>query len=558
MELPEPQTPLRTDGLFQLTLARLRFYYGLERKFLLLLVSYALAIGVFNLVIPLTVQELVNTFAYAIQPIMALTLALVMVVTLLFIGMFRVRQADIVENHSQRLFSRVALSLVQQLPHMRDVSRLPKSINYFLEAEYFDRALYAFLIDFTNMTVGAVIGVTLLATYHPLFLLFSLFVIAGFVVVLTVLTQGGLRVTLAMSDHKYEFLYWLQDLSRNILHLKSSASPTFLLQRADELLNPYLQARKARTNILTYTQFKAAVFWQAFAHSGMIATGGYLLSTGQITLGQFVAAEVIISAMLLNFETVARRMYSVFYAFTSLHKLAALFSLPQDVHIEGANITLPDPGIHGIRLTCKDLAYAYPDSPPVFQNFNLEVAPGEKVAVFSMTSTGKSTLACVLAGLYTPTGGVIRYNGVDLRDLNIHSLNACRGLILDSQLTLFESTLEENLTMGRPVHYDDIGWALRFVELEEDVDALPLGLRTPVHSGGKEFTTSQILRLLVARAIVVRPQILILDGTLHNMAPTTRETILRRLCSKEEPWSVIFVSNDPTLTTHVDRRIMLE
>jgi ABC-type multidrug transport system fused ATPase/permease subunit len=138
------------------------------------------------------------------------------------------------------------------------------------------------------------------------------------------------------------------------------------------------------------------------------------------------------------------------------------------------------------------------------------------------------------------------------------SLNACRGLILDSQLTLFESTLEENLTVGRPVHYDDIRWALRFVELEDDVDAMPQGLRTLVQRGSKGFTTSQTLRLLVARAIVMRPQILILDGTLHSMLPAMRETILRRLCSKEEPWSVIFVSNDPSLGAHVDRRIMLE
>jgi ABC-type multidrug transport system fused ATPase/permease subunit len=204
------------------------------------------------------------------------------------------------------------------------------------------------------------------------------------------------------------------------------------------------------------------------------------------------------------------------------------------------------------------VAFAYPNSPPTFQHFNVEVAPAEKIAIFSSTSTGKTTLARVLAGVYPPTSGVIRYNGVDLRDLNMDSLNSCRGLILDSQLTLFDSTFEENLTMGRPVPYDDIRWALRFVELEEDVDGMQLGLQTPVKHGGKEFTTSQILRLLVARAIVTRPQLLILDGTLHSMPPTLRDTILRRLCSKEEPWSVIFVSNDPALSVHVDRRIILE
>ncbi|MBM4120673.1 MAG: ATP-binding cassette domain-containing protein [Nitrospira sp.] len=558
MESSDAHTPLTARGLFQSTLSRVWFYYGIERKFLVLLFTYALAIGIFNLIVPLTVQELVNTFAYAVQPLMALTLATVMVVTLLFIGMFRVRQTDALENHGQRLFSRTMLALAKELPYLRDTNRISKSVNYLLEAEYFDRALYAFLIDFMNMVVGGFVGVALLTTYHPFFLLYSMIVIAGFTGVLTIMTRGGLRVTLAMSDHKYEVLHWFQDLARNILHLRSSASPTFLAQRANELLVPYLHARKMRTNILTYTQFKSAVIWQAVVHSGMIALGGYLLSSGQITLGQFVASEVIITGMVNNSETVARRMYSVFYAFTALHKLGALFSTPRDTHFEQAHLSLPDVGIHGIRLTCKGVGFAYPNSPPVFRDFTLEVAPGEKVAVIAANSVGKTTLACVLAGLHTPTSGFIQYNGVDLRDLDIHALNNCRGLILDSQLTLLDGTLEDNIAMGRPVSYDDIKWALRFVDMEDEVEALPLALRTPTHGGGKEFTSSQMLRLLVARAIVTRPQLLILDGTLHNMLPVLRETILRRLCSKEEPWSVIFVSNDPTLSAHVDRRIVME
>jgi len=319
-----------------------------------------------------------------------------------------------------------------------------------------------------------------------------------------------------------------------------------------------VSARKIRSQILSSTQYKASVVFQALGHSGLIATAGWLLAIGQITLGQFVAAEVIVGTLLMGLDTLARRMYAMYYVFTSLHELDFLFSLPKDAEHGKLVVPLPDPTVHGVRLTCKDLAFAYPNYPPTFQHFNVEVAPGEKVAIFSATSTGKSTLARVLAGLYAPTAGVIRYNGVDLRDLDMDSLNACRGLILDSQLTLFDSTLEENITMGRPVHYDDIRWALRFVELEGDVDAMRLGLRAPVKHGGKEFTTSQMLRLLVARAIVTRPQILILDGTLHSMPPTLRDTVLRRLCSKEEPWSVIFVSNDPTLSTHVDRRILLE
>jgi putative ABC transport system ATP-binding protein len=249
----------------------------------------------------------------------------------------------------------------------------------------------------------------------------------------------------------------------------------------------------------------------------------------------------------------------VFYFFTALTELDFLFSLPKDAAPTRRTERLPDPTIHGIRITCKDVSFSYPDSPPVFQNVNLEVVPGEKVAILSTTSTGKTTLARVLGGLYRPTSGVVRYNEVDIRDLDMDSLNTCRGMVLDSQLTLFDGTLEENITLSRPsVQYTDVLWALRFMEMEEEIDALPLGLKSPVRARGKAFTTSQIMRILVARALVTHPQLLILDGTLHSMHPKTRETILRRLCSKEEPWSVIFVSNDPLLVVHVDRRIVLD
>lgn len=95
------------------------------------------------------------------------------------------------------------------------------------------------------------------------------------------------------------------------------------------------------------------------------------------------------------------------------------------------------------------------------------------------------------------------------------------------------------------------------MELEDEIGVLPLGLSTPIRARGKSFTTSQISRILVARAIVARPQLLILDGTLLSMPKTLRETILRRLCSKEEPWTVVIVTNEPDLPGQVDRRILV-
>ena len=546
------------DDLLRSMIARLSLFFRLERDVLGLLASYALAIGLFALIVPLTVQELVNTFAFAIQPIMIVTLAAVLVFSLIFVGAFKALQFYAVEILERRLFARVALGLTRQLPQFREETFPPKYTNYFFETVLMQRALSAMIVDIINVVVGGTVGMTILVMYHPYFLLYNVLLVSGFAVVIALLSQGGLRSTLAMSHAKYETFHWLQEIAGNLTHFKSTVSAPLLLQKTDEHVQAYVEARSTRFTILM-RQYMGSLGWQALAHGGLIATAGWLLSIGQLTLGQFVAAEAIVGGLLVSFDGIVKRMGYVFYFFTSLTELDYLLSLPKDQEIAKLTVPLPDPTIHGVRMVCKDLSFSYPGSAPIFEGFSMELAPGEKIAVFSKNSTGKTTLARVLAGLYLPTGGVIRYNGVDIRDLDLESLNACRGLILDSHLSLFEGTLEENITMGRPgIPYTDVLWALRFVEMEEDVDALPMGLRTQVQAKGRGFTTSQILRLLVARAIVTRPQLLILDGTLHSMQPTVRDTILRRLCGKEEPWSLIFVSNDPALSAHVDRRLQLD
>lgn len=548
----------RRDVIWE-TAARLGLLYRVEKKLFGHLGSYALAIGVLSLIVPLTIQELVNTFAYAIQPIMIATLAGIMMLLLLFMGAFRVLQARAIENLSQRLYTRLAVAFTLQLPRFRTQSFRPKYTNYFAEAENLTRAIAMMLVEIMNIVVGGVIGMTILVLYHPYFLFFNFILVGGFAAFLIVLGRGGFLWTVKVSEQHYDLQNWLQEIAQNLFRFKATASTPLLLKKTDELAKAYVEARKVRADILTGRQYKGTVIWQAVAHGGLIAMAGWLLAANQIMLGQFVAANVIVGNLLLHLDTVTKRMQAVFYTFTSLSELAFVFSLPKDVDREQAAVPIPDPLIHGIRLTGHDLSFSYPESGPVFQHVNLEVAPGEKIAIFSPTSLGKTTLAKVLAGLDVPTSGFVRYNSVDLRDADRESLNACRSIVMDSQLSLFDGTLEENITLGRPsISYEDIYWTLRFVELEEEVDALPLGLKTPVKAGGRTFTTSQILRILVASAIVIRPQILIFDGTLHSMNQTTREAILRRLCSKEEPWSVVFVSNDPALHPYVDRRLILE
>lgn len=541
-------------------LARLGLLIDLETRVLAILVSYAVAIGIFSLVIPLTVQELTNTFAYAIEPIMIVTFALIMLIGLLFIGFFRVLQTSTVETLFQRLYVRIALAMTEHLPRIRQEAFAPTQAYRFMEAEMLARAIIVVLVDVINVLVSGLTGMTILVFYHPNFLVYNTFLLAGFVLVAVVSGQGVVRATKTVSEKNYDIMTWVQDIANNRLYFKASRSAPFLLGKTDGLLDEYLAARRARANILTWRQYRSIVVWEAVCHSGMIGLGGWLLSAGQITLGQFVAAEVIVSTLLLNLDTVTRRIYAMTYVLTSLGELDRVFALPKhEAFGMGTSTNLPDPAICGVHLTCKEVAFAYPNSPPAFEHFNVEIAPGEKLAVLVQSSTQKSTLALVLAGLYRPTAGVIRYNDVDLREVTMDYINGARGLVLDSHPTLFGGTLEENISLGRAsIRFEDLRWAIRFVELEDEIDRLPRGLETQVESGGTHFTKSQILRILVARAIVTRPPLLIFDGTLHNVEPSPRQILLRRLCSKEESWSAIFVTNDDAIGAYVERRITQE
>lgn len=556
---PQPSRERSAGSDFWTDLARLGLLLSLEKRVLAILASYAVAIGLFSLIIPLTVQELTNTFAYAIEPIMIVSFAVIMLIGLLFIGLFRVLQNTATETIFQRLYVRIALAMTEHLPRIRQEAFLPKQAFRFVEAELLARAVIVVLVDSINVLVSGLTGMTILALYHPNFLFYDLFLFGGFMLIAVASGQGGIVATKIVSDKNYDVMTWIQDIANNRLHFKASRSAPFLIGKTDRLLDEYLAARRARANILTWRQYRSIVVWEAVCHSGAIALGGWLLSIAQITLGQFVAAEVIVGTLLLNLDTVTRRIYAFTYILSSLGELDRFFALPKhDAFAIGVNTHLPDPALCGVHLMCKDVAFAYPHSPPLFEHVTVEAAPGEKLAVLVQSNTQKTTLALVLAGLYRPTSGIVRYNNVDLRDVPIDDVNGARGLVLDSQPTLFGGTLAENLTLGRTsIDFEDLQWAIRFVELEDEIDRMPHGLDTLIEAGDTRYTKSQILRILVARAIVTRPPLLIFDGTLHNMEPSLRQMLLRRLCSKDEPWAAIFVSNDPTIEQFVARRVLV-
>src|SRR6185295_12057626 len=149
----------------------------------------------------------------------------------------------------------------QQLPRFKDETFSSRYANYFFEAEFLPRALVALLVDFINVIVYGAIGMTLLVFYHPYFLIYNFLLLSGFVTAIVVLSQGGLRATMKVSQVHYQNANWLQDIADNMAHLKATVSMPLLMKHTDEMVQTYVRARRARSDII-HRQYKGAMVWQ--------------------------------------------------------------------------------------------------------------------------------------------------------------------------------------------------------------------------------------------------------------------------------------------------------
>ena len=535
--------------------ASLGLFLRQERSIFLVMLTYAIVVGVFSLIIPLTVQELVNTFAFSVSPVMVLTIVGIMAVILVFVGVFRVLQFYAMDILERRVFVHVALILAQRLPRYQKETFQSEAVSRFFETVFLQRALSSFFVDFINVLVGGVIGMVLLAIYHPYFAFFDVELL-GAMILICLLGRGGLQTTLQMSGAKYDVFNWFQEVANNFLHFKTVNSSNLIMRNVDRLASTYVQARQSRFRVLV-RQYIGSLTLQVILHAELLGIAGWLVSQGELTVGQLVAAEVVVASLLLNFDSVTKRAYIVFYFFAALAELRYLLSLPQDKFLDGSSLSMPESHEGGLHLTCSQMGWAT-DSESHARDVHFEALPGEKWALICPTPSTGHRLSLVLAGLLQPPSGAVRYNGVDLRSLSTDQINGQRSIVFEQNLTLFEGSIADNITMGRSgVQSEDLIWALRVAQLEEDLEALPDGLATVAKEGGRDFTPGQRLRILLARAIITRPSLLILDGDLHEIASHLRKPILHQLGSKDCPWTLVILTIDPFVKLYVEKSLDL-
>lgn len=518
-----------------------------ERRDIRVVLAFALGVGGLTLAAPIAVQMLVNTVAFGglLQPIVILSLVLLFALS--FGAAMRAMQTFVVEIMQRRIFVRVLADLSYRLPRVRldafDRNHGPELVNRFFDVLTVQKVSAMILLDGVAIALQAIIGLVLLAFYHPLLLAFDIVLLASILFIVIVMGRGAVASSIRESLAKYAAAGWLEEIARHPMAFKTAAGPAFAASRADALAREYLAARAGHFRIV-FSQVIGSLVLQAIASTILLGIGGFLVIKGQLTLGQLIAAELIVTAVVASVAKLGKHLEGFYDLLAAVDKLGHLLDLPLE---KTSGELLPTPrgtaaAAGGAALRLVDLTFDYDGGPPVLDHLNVSVAAGERVALVGPSGCGKSSLVELLFGLRMPRSGRIELDGMDYRLARLEDIRSQVALV--SGFELIDGTIMDNLRMGRAeVTYAAARETLAAVGLLDEVLAFPDGLATHLFTGGAPLSDGQSRRLMIARAIVGRPRLLVVDESIEGLDRDQRDKVLATLLDPTAPWTLILVTH---------------
>lgn len=560
--VPFPMPSLVSDDeVHKTTVTPLKRLYRLlatEKKDIVYLYFYAFLIAMVNLSLPLGIQSILQLVSGGVVFNSIVLLIGFVILGVLVGGILQIMQYSIVEVLQRRLFTKAAFEFSYRIPRIKNEVVLnyyaPELMNKFFEVITLQKGLPKLLIDMAGAILQILFGMMLLSFYHPFFVFFSIAVVAILILIFYMTGGAALRSNIVVSKYKYKMVYWLQELARTMTSFKLAGYTELPMSKTESLVNSYLYYRKKHFSVLM-TQFMNIVAFKTLIVGGLLIIGSSLVINRQITLGQFVAAEIVIILIINAVEKIILNMSNIYDMLTAVDKLGYITDMPLE---RKGGVYLQYNKEAGMHIKIKDLSYKYPDSPNfILQDINLEIQSSERLCIAGYSGSGKNSLVKILSGVLHTYQGSVSINGLPLRDINLVSLhNAIAKNV--SMEELFDGTILENITMGRPsITYDDVLWAIEKIGLVDTINSLPEGLMTHVISGGKRLSSSINIKLILARCIAERPQVMILNDFLHDLNKEERNRIVNFLLDKSNPWTLISVSNEPQLLAGCDRVVLM-
>jgi ATP-binding cassette subfamily B protein len=314
-------------------------------------------------------------------------------------------------------------------------------------------------------------------------------------------------------------------------------------------LDANMEAVRVATQYFPIVEFAGAATTAA-----VIGIGGWLVHQGEVTTGTVAAFVLYLIYLFDPIQQLSQLFNTVQSAGAALAKLFGLLDTKSSLPERTGAVDLPERG----TLEVCDVSFFYgpdeeADAPLVLHDVNLSVATGERLALVGPTGAGKSTLAKLMARLYDPKKGAIRYGGVDLRDATFKSLRE-RIVVVPQEGYLFQGTILDNVRLGRQGATDDeVRRALKLIGTEERFAALPDGLLTEVRERGSRLSAGERQLVSLARAALADAEVLVLDEATSNLDPGTEAEVEQAMTRLMEGRTVLVIAHRLSTAERSDR-----
>lgn len=522
--------------------------------------TYAVFEGVISLTIPVGIQAIINLIA--LNQISSSWIVLIFIVALgtAIAGGLRLMQYIITETIQQRIFTRSAFEFAYRMPRLRMESikdqYAPELANRFFDTLTIQKGMPKILVDLSAASFQIVLGLTLLALYHPFFVVFGLVLLLLIAIVVTSTFSPGLSSSLLESKYKYKVAYWLEEIGRTMGSFKLAGRTQYPTVKTNKLVEGYLQHRKKHFKIVK-AQIVSVVVIKTLATAALLSIGGLLVINNELNIGQFVASEIVIIIILNSLDKIVLGMETIFDLLTAVEKIGLVTDLPleDEKGLDFEEVHCPN----GIRVDISELTYILGSHQyKVLEKINLNIKGGERICVVGTSASGKSTLLRIIMGWYDGFEGTISYNDIPSKNINIASLRSYIGDHV-SEEHLFHGTIAENISMGRDdVSIQDIIRVSQQVNLSPYIKEQPEGFNTMITSDGENLPQSVIKKMILARCIVDTPRLVVTEPLLDSLNGDDSKKIIEILTNRANPWTLVAVSRSAKMARACDRIVVMD
>lgn len=522
-----------------------------EKKDVYAIYFYAILSGAVSLILPLGIQALFNFILGGRLSTSWVILVGVVAAGITFTGFLQISQLYLAEKLQQRIFTKTALGFAYRFPRIK-LDELqnkfpPELVNRFFDAVTLQKGAAKILLDLPAALLQVIFGLILLAFYHPYFILFGFILIILLILVFYFTSPKGMQTALKESSAKYSVAFWLEEIARALPSFKLSGSSKLPMLKVDYLLQKYVDFRNKHFQVLIF-QYKVLIAFKVLIVTALLGVGSLLLINEEISIGQFVAAEIIILLVINSVEKLILSLEVVYDTLTAVEKIGLIMDIPIEKQT-GTEKALAKPQ-HGLKFEANDLSYNSHDHKlEILKSLNFVIQPGEKVAITGKSGSGKSTLLSLLSGLYEKYSGKIIINDLPLDVLDLNKYRGYLGESFDDQ-AIFHGTMRENISLGRDIADENIRKILDLVGLTDYVYKLPDDLDTVLMPEARGLSKDLLRKIIFARCLVGTPRALLFEDlwpALNGQVDKISDYMF------QGEWTVLYITSDEKMIAKADK-----